>query len=239
MKVSWTPKSKNKKIGEIPASMTERESCPPDCPLKDNGCYADNWPLRLHWNKVPQKGLSWGDFVNVVDALPAGTLWRHNVAGDLPRRKDGGIHSRKMGALVKANKRKPVIVYTHHDTVRDSRSAKIISSANSDGFTVNLSANNPAHADELADLGIAPVVTLLPSDAPTRSFTPRGKVIIACPAEDNDSVTCKSCGVCAVASRKSIIGFRAHGSRKKKANLIASDLTPTLEDDNNATTKAA
>src|ERR1700726_2182000 len=32
------------------------------------------------------------------------------------------------------------------------------------GFTINLSAENPAHADRLAELGIAPVVTVLARD---------------------------------------------------------------------------
>ena len=38
---------------------------------------------------------------------------------------------------------------------------RLIAAAVEAGFTVNLSADNPAHADRLADLGIAPVVTVL------------------------------------------------------------------------------
>ena len=34
-------------------------------------------------------------------------------------------------------------------------------------------------------------------------------------------VTCKTCGLCAIANRKAIIGFPAHGPSKRKASAIA------------------
>src|SRR5712671_1885545 len=38
---------------------------------------------------------------------------------------------------------------------------RLVAAAVKAGFTVNLSADNPAHADRLAEVGIAPVVTVL------------------------------------------------------------------------------
>ncbi len=41
------------------------------------------------------------------------------------------------------------------------------------------------------------------------------------PSPYMDDMTCEKCGACAVASRRSIIGFPAHGSGAKRADLIA------------------
>ncbi|GAD23489.1 hypothetical protein [Acidovorax sp. MR-S7] len=85
---------------------------------------------------------------------------------------------------------------------------------------INLSANDLDHADQLVDLGIAPVVTLLPADQVTPTVTPAGRTVAICPASVRDDVSCATCGVCAVAHRKAIIGFPAHGSGAKKAQRV-------------------
>ncbi|AGR89223.1 hypothetical protein X831_gp103 [Pseudomonas phage PAK_P2] len=64
-------------------------------------------------------------------------------------------------------------------------------------------------------------MTILPMDAENVSFTPKGRKVVACPAEKSDKVNCKSCGLCQVADREYIIGFRAHGTAKKTVDLIA------------------
>ena len=67
--------------------------------------------------------------------------------------------------LVAANAGKHVIAFTHKPVLGDDPVAvenrRLIAMAVEAGFTVNLSADNPAHADRLAELGIAPVVTVL------------------------------------------------------------------------------
>ena len=103
---------------------------------------------------------------------------------------------------------------------------------------VDLSANNPAQADRLAELGIAPVVTVLARaygrqavrhrfkrqrdqwaetigewrerTASLPRYTPAGGRIAICPATYTDA-TCKSCGACSRA-RDAVIGFPAHGA---------------------------
>ena len=89
-------------------------------------------------------------------------------------------------------------------------------------FTVNLSGNSPAHADQLAELGIAPVVCVLPANATGKLKTPAGRPIIICPAQTSDSTTCATCGLCAVRDpRRPIVGFIAHGSGAKRADAVA------------------
>ena len=45
----FTRRSSNVKTGAIPTTMSERDSFPESCTLKGNGCYAENFPLVLHW----------------------------------------------------------------------------------------------------------------------------------------------------------------------------------------------
>jgi hypothetical protein len=96
-----------------------------------------------------------------------------------------------------------------------------IAAANADGFTINLSANNLAHADELAALDIGPVAVVLPAGFDGRhTQTPAGRRVAQCPATYRDT-TCADCGLCAKRDRKVIVGFPAHGVHKRKADAVA------------------
>lgn len=216
--------SGNAKTGPIPTSMTSKATCPDACPLKVKGCYAAYGPAAMHWRRVTsgERGKPWDEFCKDVASLPRGQLWRHNVAGDLPMNSlnNGVIDHAQVMSLVKANKGKKGFTYTHH-TMEHEGNRAMIAQANALGFTVNLSANNIAEADKLADLRIAPVVTILPRDADNVSYTPAGRKVVACPAEKSDRVTCAMCGLCQDSKRNYIIGFRAHGIAAKTVEIIA------------------
>ena len=222
MQVSLTLKSSNAKVGPVPVSTTTAASCPDACPFKSAGCYADGGPLALHWRAITEgrRGVSWDAFVGQVAALPDGQFWRHNQAGDLPGHGDA-IDVNMTMALVTANVGKRGFTYTHKPMTEAN--AAVVRDANAMGFTVNLSANNLAHADTLADIGAGPVVVVL--DAPEGEChdvtTPAGRRVVTCPATYRDDVTCASCKLCAVRDRKVIVGFPAHGMRAKKAAAIA------------------
>ena len=66
-----------------------------------------------------------------------------------------------------------------------------------------------------------PTVVVLETTAPNVQELNNVK-IVACPAEKSDKVTCESCALCYNSKRNYIIGFRAHGSSKRKVELIAS-----------------
>jgi hypothetical protein len=222
-RVSLTPKSRNAKTGPIPVSTTTNATCPTACPFNrtnEGGCYADGGPLRIQWDKVTrgEAGMAWGDFLQAVRALPADQLWRHNQAGDLPGIGDS-IDGKALYELVAANTGKRGFTYTHKP-MADIQSREAIHHANQSGFTINLSANNLDHADELADLGIAPVVVVLPKQQKDNCTTPKGRKVIVCPATQRDDVSCMTCGLCA-RLRDAIVGFPAHGAASNKANRIA------------------
>lgn len=234
-RASLTLKSGNAKTGPIPISITEAASCPASCPFKGAGCYAENWPLRLHWERVAASGDDWATFTAKVAALPAGTLWRHNVAGDLPGTGER-IDGRALAKLVKANAGKRGFTYTHKSP-HIPANAKAIAKANAAGFTINLSANNLSHADQLAALGIAPVVVTLPAGIePGDNYqtTPQGRRVVVCPATYLSDVTCASCKLCAYQpparlggpAQRVIVGFPAHGARKKHVSKISEGKQP-------------
>jgi hypothetical protein len=137
--------------------------------------------------------------------------------------KGPAIDGTLLRELVAANTGKKAIAFTHKPVLGDdpvaAENRHLIAGAVTAGFTVNLSANNLAQADKLAELGIAPVVTVLVRDyarravkhrfkrrrdewaetigewrdrtASLRRHTPAGRRIAICPATYTDA-TCKS-----------------------------------------------
>src|SRR6202030_1578518 len=260
MQVLFITASQNAKTGPIPASIVERASCWPGCALYENGCYAESGALAMHWDRVSHDlaGGSWSEFCAKVVALRPGRLWRYAQAGDLPG-YGGKIDGALLDELVTANTGKNAIAFTHKPVLGDHNVAvenrRLIAAAVAAGFTVNLSANNSAHADRLAELGIAPVVTVLARayarkavrhrfkrkrdewaetigdwrdrTAPLPRYTPAGKRIAICPATYSDA-TCKTCGACA-RIRDAVIGFPAHGAWQKVEKAIAARDVPPGE----------
>src|SRR5271167_3602362 len=182
-------------------------------------------------------------------------MWRYAQAGDLP-----GYGSQIDGTLLEelaaANAGKNVIAFTHKPVLGDNPVAvenrRLIIAAINAGFTINLSADNTAHADRLAELGIAPVVTVLARAYARRAIrhrfkrrpgqwaetigewrdrrvylprhTPARRRIAICPATYSDA-TCKSCGACARV-RDAVIGFPAHGAWRKVETAMAARDVP-------------
>jgi hypothetical protein len=185
------------------------------------GCYAKSGPLALHWKKITEggRGLVWEDFCGEIASLPRNQLWRHNQAGDLPGHGEY-IDASALAQLTKANQGRKGYTYTHKYGTESNREA--IRSANNNGFTVNLSANNLAHADELAEFDCGPVVVVLPSTQITNTFTPNGRKVVICPATQRDCVSCATCGLCQK-QRGAIVGFPAHGTAHKTVSNLVSN----------------
>ena len=260
MKVHFIPLSQNAKTSPIPVSIIERASCWPRCALYENGCYVENGrPCYALGSSIPR--LDRRVLVGVlgkVAALRRGRLWRYAQAGDLPGygpQIDGPL----LQELVAANVSKNAIAFTHKPDLGDDPVAienrRLIAAAVKAGFTVNLSADNPVHADRLAELGIAPVVTVLARAYARRAvrhrfkrqrdewaetigewrdrtaslprYTPAGKRIAICPATYSDA-TCKTCGACA-RLRDAVIGFPAHGAWQKVEKATAARDVPLDE----------
>src|SRR5207237_3713847 len=163
-----------------PPTISQLAPCPPSCALYNRGCYASYGALGHFWKGVSEgtRGGSWDERCAKVAALPRRTLWRYAQAGDLPG-SDDAIDTKLLRQLIIANRGKPVIAFTHKpvlpDTPTATRNRSVIAAANAAGFTINLSANNPAEADALANLKIGPVVTILAHGYARRAVRHRAK----------------------------------------------------------------
>jgi hypothetical protein len=220
MKYHFVRESGNRKTGPIPVMYSQRETCPPSCPHYRQDCYAEDVYTRMSWDKVPTRGGTLADLTAAIAALPAGQLWRFNVAGDLPGAGET-VDAHALGEIVRANTGRRGFTYSHKKTRKAITWAR---HATNWGFTVNLSADDAGEADRLAAHGL-PVVCIVPTDTPERSTTPDGRPIVVCPAQTRDT-TCADCGLCQRANRAVIVGFRAHGTRAAKADARARRVIP-------------
>ena len=225
MKYHFILKSANSKTGPLPVTYSQRETCPQSCPHYRADCYAEDYYTRMSWDKVAERGGDLGQLCASIEALPAGQLWRFNVAGDLPGAGEH-VDAAALGAIVQANIGRRGFTYTHKKTPEALYWAQC---ANDWGFTVNLSADDAGEADALANVSRSPLTCIVPMDTPEKTETPEGRTIIVCPAQTRDDITCATCGLCARADRRVIIGFRAHGSRARVTDALARRVIPIMK----------
>lgn len=223
MKFTFVRESGNRKTGPIPVTYSERETCPPSCAHYRSDCYAEDFYTRLSWDKVPARGVTLDRLVELIASLPAGQVWRHNVAGDLPGIGEK-VDAYALGLIVRANIGRRGFTYTHK---RSRQAIRWATEATRWGFTVNLSADDAGEADKLAATGL-PVTCVVPMDTPERTTTPGGLPIVVCPAQTRET-NCEDCQLCQRPNRKVIVGFRAHGTRAKLADARARRVIPILK----------
>ena len=220
MNYHLTLKSSNKKTGLMAVSTSPQSTCPDDCPLKKEGCFADSGPLKLHWDKISAgtRGVSFDDFLLQVGALPMRAEYRHNQAGDLPG-DNGQIDAPKLARLAATTKRRKLraFTYSHYNVLTNINNRLAIQHANNNGLVINLSANHINEVDALLNLKIAPVAVIMPLNSKKITYTAQGNKVVICPAQTNEKTTCLDCMLCAKNDRNFTIGFLPHGTGAKKA----------------------
>ena len=211
--------SSNAKTGPIPVSTSSKTTCPATCPFMGNGCYAASGPLAIHWQAITKgdRGTPLADFLQAIRSLPAGQLWRHNQAGDLPH-SGGRISRRFIRGIVAANRGRRGFTYTHHDLTK-GENLSLIRYANRNGFTVNVSTESEAAADRAIAAGLPAVIAVPSTETRTTWRTPDGNAVLVCPAQRSDTKTCSDCQLCSdKRGRRVVIAFVAHGTAKRKAD---------------------
>lgn len=231
-----THKSGNRITGPIMITTSPRSSCPLACPLRKGGsspeagvCYAEHGHLGHYiWTGLDNTPAgrkisgrirvhSFDDLLAAIRNQPKGALWRHNQAGDLPSDDQLTIDRTRLRRITAANRGRRGFTYTHFDVVTNRENREAVREANQNGFTINLSADTLAEADQLAKTECAPVTVVVPSAVEENTTTPEGRKVIICPARTHENVTCSNCGLCA-RQRQAIIAFPALGpARSRKA----------------------
>ena len=215
--------SRNPKTGPMAVTTHERSTCSDNCGLKNNGCYAEVGPLSWHWQKVSagERGTDFSQFLRELRALPRRGKLRLAQAGDLPQ-KNGSIDRGRTIAIAKAVRHLETIAYTHHTI--DSELLETIAEAKRFNLVINISADSPRQAARIKrEQPSLDVVTVLPMSAPNVQAV-EGIKIVACPAEKTERINCSNCMLCAK-ERNYVIGFRAHGTHKKKVQKLIESIT--------------
>lgn len=204
--------SRNRKVGGW-STRTDESSCSPTCPFKGHGCYAEFGPLAWAWRKM-SGALEWSDFCQWVASLPAGTVWRHNDAGDLPH-TGGTIDREACLELARENMGRRGYTYTHHnvwgDTLQARKNRNTLRKLRRMGFVVSISTESCSQADMACELGIGPAVVVVPESYPDKGRTPSGRQVIVCLHQTGKRESCVDCKLCAIPERGYVIAFRAHG----------------------------
>ena len=208
--------SGNGKTGPIAVSTTSWESCPKTCGAW-NDCYArKGYYTRMHGDKVTNgdRGTSPDHFIKQVSAIRPGTMFRHNVSGDLWH-VNNVIDKLLLNRLIAAVQHlSHAWTYTHH--VLTAQNLLSIRWANKSGFTINVSVESEAIAAKRYQQGL-PVCCI--TQGKPESFISHGVQFKRCENQldgvpKDQKTQCIGCGNgnpwCSRADRNFVIAFELH-----------------------------
>ena len=217
MTLKYSLSAGNSKTGAMLLVRSPRSTCPESCGLKGNGCYAENFPLALHWLKQDTTGVDFSVVLYAIRTLPKGSIWRLFEAGDFEPSPENPelISSQQVISLLAANKDKRGFGYTHYPVLPN---LEVLQLMNSSGLTINASADSLEQAKLYFELGLP--TTLLVAENFPKDKTVDGLRVVVCPNQSTPSKpTCLQCQMCQKPDRDYVIGFRAHGTKKRKIKV--------------------
>jgi hypothetical protein len=173
--------------------------------------------LNLHWLKVSsgERGTDFPSFLSKLKELPEGSAFRHNQAGDLPH-NNGKISETFIRKMIVNVKHLRAYTYTHH-SLKVGENLSLIRKANRAGFMINVSCESETQVDDAIAHNLPAVMVAKSTESRTTWHTKGGNVVVVCPAQRSDTVTCNDCMLCHKRGKKVAIAFLAHGTSKKKA----------------------
>ena len=200
--------SLNIKTGPMPAVYASKATCPLSCALYAL-CYAKQGPTNIHFDTA-SNGKAFADLLAWIATLPL-RMWRYGVAGDLPG--DGVTLCREsVLKIAKANKRRPVLAYTHYPVTLEN--LETVKAANKAGFGLNVSCDTLEDIKTARAAGV-PVVTYTANDDTRKAWTDDGIKFVTCPNQASKAKPqCIDCTLCAKSGRDCVVVFRAHSSKK-------------------------
>ncbi len=215
--IKYSLSAGNSKTGAMLLVRSPRSTCPDSCGLKGNGCYAENFPLVLHWMKQETTGIDFSSVLYAIRTLPKDSIWRLFEAGDFEPSPENPelIAASQVLSLLSANNGKRGFGYTHYPVLPNLEPLQLM---NSSGLTINASADTFEQAVTYFSLGLP--TTLLVSENFPKDKTVDGVRIVVCPNQSLKSKpTCLQCQMCAKPNRDYVIGFRAHGTKARKIQV--------------------
>lgn len=201
----------NMKTGPVALSTYRTQtSCPNDCALFNNGCYAENrGPSGAPgpFGFANRRGLEDLDVLRkAIRKLRRGDVVRLNISGDYLL-SDGTPDHEYIAVTNTIPPYATVLSYTH--AWRRLRPDMFVEHARP-----NASCDTEADAVEALAAGWS--VVIVDPDGSMPGTKVAGRQAVACPYETNGR-QCIDCRLCARTKRPSVVVFQAHGSRKKVA----------------------
>lgn len=232
------PESSNEKTGNIIQSYSHRATCPNRCPLKGNGCYADNYHTSRQWDRCENvldaryvsngRDLTLSLIGAIVPRAKKGAkevLFRHNVAGDISHENSNMIDPSRVHTIAdacnSASEALGVKVkgYTYTHCVVSLQNTKVIREALDKGFVINYSCETVSEVKEANALGCDTVITSVGPKETIKALKSEGIRAVQCPAQTHENVSCESCMLCS-RHRGTTVVFAVHGNGSKKARKV-------------------
>lgn len=210
-------RSHNHKLGPIPATSRGQSTCPRDCPMYGQGCYAENRNGRPSPFDMVEKSL-------------AGTPKRRLTMGDLVRRQ-----WRKVPPAIRFNVSGDYLTplgTPDHAYIAETNDLATSQPWVAWGYThawrrmvpslfryiVRASTETPEDIAAAVAAGWRTVVVDLPADDPETLIDTvvAGQRVIQCPVTNGKAASCADCRLCG-RDLPIVIAFPVHGSRRGKA----------------------
>lgn len=229
MYISVVEKSGDAKLsarGNVSATWVPQQSCHEDCPLKRNGCYAEEGRSGLHtWKmnrraQAAKKGLAHlrkllaQQEAKAIRGLTGLRKLRVHVVGDCATAYAARLVGRAMVAHGKKHG-KPAWTYTH--------SWRAIPKAAWSGANVWASCERPEQVAEARARGYAAAL-IVPPHPTNKVYEFGGQKVIPCPAQfvkdGKRTVTCEFCNICQrpdeLSAEGFVVGFAPDGVTTKR-----------------------
>ena len=204
--------SKNRKTGPCSATYSGQVTCPPDCPLMGEGCYAESGRVGITTRRLNDAG---GDAIEVaheeaaaLDTLSGLLDLRLHVVGDCATDEAARIVSGAAERFEKRARHTDVWTYTHawKDVKRESWG----------GVSVLASCHSETQVHEAMDKGYATCMTV--EEMPEKAYKRDGVTYIPCLEQTRDT-PCVQCRLCfkdkVLRRKKLVVLFALHTSKKK------------------------
>lgn len=214
MKTLVVTRSENRKLGPIPTTMRPQATCPIECPLMGNGCYAEN----KTWNGSPSlfERTELSTNPTTLETLRARN-WRKpprairfNVTGDFFR-ADGTPDTEYIAETNATATSRDWVAwsYTHGWRKLDPTAFD---------YVVRASCETPAEVEEAQAAGWHTALVVDDRNPQMVGTKIGGQQVVQCPATNGKAASCDDCRLCG--RRTAIIAFPTHGSRRRVAAAV-------------------
>ncbi len=220
--------SKNAKVGDVAATYAPiSKTCPANCPLRDNGCYAQSGNVGFKVRRTEEYSADLdGDTVAILEGDEIADLARHAPFGHALRIHVSGdattaFRATQMarGAFFWPGK---VWSYTH--------AWGSVPRASWGRVSVLASCETLAGVKLAMALGYAAALVVASHPDNGRAETRDGVKVIPCPAQTRD-VKCTDCRLCwndkLLLAQGACIAFSAHGASKRRTlTVLQNEVSP-------------